>query len=156
MERAVPLSSKLGEVMAPQTLVTAIVIGPDGAAKLDAGALHGRSELESRLQLVPTQAQVGHGQSCWITWVAIELDPSDKPLRYKGLSVSEVLVNLQQRLAYKSLADSVNRMSDAMQGKVNVSRLSPDHRRQVGQLLMATSQELWQRSAPALQKVFEV
>ena len=147
MTQPVPLTTGLGEVMAPQTLVTALIVSPDGSVKLDPGVLHGRSEMESRLEMAPQKSLVGEGQSIWVVWVAIELDQANAPLRYKGMAVSELWVNLQQRLGYKSMAEQVNRMSEAMRGGVNVARLTPQNRTAVKQKLLSVGAEVWERSA---------
>ncbi len=152
MTRTIPLSTAVGEVMAPQTLVTALVIGPDGSVRVDAGALHGRSEVEGQLTWVPQRAQLDGGQPCWVVWVAVELDQANAPVRYQGLSVSEWVVNLQKRIGYKSLADQVNRLSEAMRGGVNVSRLSPDARGAVKGQLASMAPEAWERSPASLRE----
>jgi len=52
MTGPIPLTTGLGEIMAPGTLLTTLVLSPDGKISIEPGALHGRSELESRLQWV--------------------------------------------------------------------------------------------------------
>lgn len=155
MARPIALSTGLGEIAAPQTLVATLVIGPDGSVRLDGGALHGRSELESGLQIVQKRELVGEGISCWIVWVVVELDEADKPLRYKGLSTSELFVNPDKRLGYRSLAEHVNRMSEAMRGGVNLTRLSAQERQKVKAQLMAIGAELWERSSTSLKQALE-
>ena len=182
MERTVPLSTGFGEVMAPppdfgpkgrlsskgqpsadkagggvapQTLVTALIVSPDGRVTLDPGALHGRSELESGLEMMQKKELVEQGASFWIVWVAVELDPAQKPLRYKGLSVCEMLVNRERRAGYKSLAEHVNRMAEALRGGTNLITLSPQDRSLVKQQLMAMSLELWERSSDSLKAALE-
>ena len=155
MTQPVPLSTGLGEVMAPQTLVTVLTISPDGKVAADPGALHGRSELESQVEWVPRRELVGDGQSCWVVWVAVELDAANQPVRYKGVSVCELFVNAQTRRGYKNLAESVNRMAEAMRGGVDVSRLTPQTRASVKQRLVAIGRELWERSPESLRQVLE-
>ena len=152
MERVIPLSTGIGELMAPQTLVAALILTPDGHAKLDAGALHGRSDLESQLTWVTQRALVAQGQSYWIVWVAIELDAVEKPVRYKGLSACEMVVNPKQQVGYKSLAEHVNRMSEAMRGGINLTKLKSESRALVQQQLIHLSQELWDHSSDLLKK----
>jgi len=141
--------------MAPQTLVTALVLSPDGSVELDAGALHGRSVFESQFQFVKPKTLVPNSQTAWIIWVAIELDASNQPLRYKGLSTSELLVNLQHRLGYKSLADQVNRISEAIQGQASVARLDASARRVVVEKLRQLDAKLWEHADPALRAALE-
>ena len=64
MGQPIPLSTSVGEVMAPHTLVTAFTISSDGKIVADAGALHGRSELEQSVEWVQRRELVGEGQSC--------------------------------------------------------------------------------------------
>ena len=155
MTQPVPLTSGLGEVMAPGILVAALVLSPDGQGKFDPGALHGRSELEGRLQFVGQRAAVSEGQSYWIVWVAIELDASNIPVRYCGLSVSELWVNLTQRIGYKSVAGQVNRMSEAMRGEVHLDLLAPPLRQALRQHLTSLNQAAWTSSSEALKKALE-
>lgn len=155
MAHPIPLSTGLGEIMAPQTLVTALILTPDGKVKVDPGALHGRSELEGQLTMVPTRERVGEGQSYWIVWVAVELDAANQPVRYKGVSVCELWVNRQARTGYKSLAEHVNRMAEAMRGGVNLGKLSPDARQAAKQQLVSISGELWDRTAEPLKQALE-
>ncbi len=154
-ERLIPLSTKLGEVMAPQTLVTVLLLRPDGRVTVEPGALHGRSELESQLTMVPKREEVGGGQPHWFVWVAVELDAANQPVRYKGLSVGEWFVNPDKRLGYKSLAEQVNRMGEAMRGGVNLAKLPPQHRPLVKQQLAAISSELWERATDAVKQSLE-
>ncbi len=154
-ERAIPLSTKLGELMAPGTLVTALIVSPDETVKLDPGALHGRSELESQLELVQQKAEVGPGQSCWIVWLSIELDSASHPIRYKGISVCEVFVNVEKRVGYKSLAEHVNRMGEAMRGGVNLGRLTPEMRQLIRQQLVSINRQWWDQSPDALKRAVE-
>ncbi len=166
MTGPISLSNNIGEIMAPGTLVTALTavarpsacdtsspagIGPARSSsawdvRLDPGALHGRSELEQRFHFGPKQS-VCEASSCWIVWLAIELDAANRPVRYKGASLCELLVNSQTKAAYKSMAEHVNRMSEAMRGEVRVERLPVDIRRAVREQLMAIGSELWQQAS---------
>ena len=142
--------------MAPQTLVTALICSPDGAVRLDPGALHGRSEIEGGLQLVTRREELsGDAQRHWVVWAAIELDAANQPLRYKGLAVSELWVDPARRLGYKSLAASVNRMAEAMRGGVNVQGLGAETRRLVKERLVAVGAPLWDRALEPLKRAFE-
>jgi hypothetical protein len=147
---AISLSSKIGEVMAPQTLVTALTVDLDGRVRLDAGALHGRSELESGFTWVARRDQVSQPQTCWIVWVAIELDAAERPVRYKGLAVCELAVDPQTCAAHKSLAEHINRISDAMRGSVAVSTLPAPIRQGVREQLQALDASVWQAAPDPL------
>ena len=141
--------------MAPQTLVAPLVIGPDGSSAWDAGALHGRSRIEQGLQWVTAREQVPSPCSAWLVWVAMELDASNQPVRYKGLSASEILLNPAQGVGYKSVADHVNRISEAVRGQVNASRLDAAARASVSRHLMTLSGALWNDAPPSLRQALE-
>ncbi len=150
MGQEIPLSAGVGEVMAPQTLVTAFILAPDGTIRVDAGALHGRSEIERQVAMVSRQEFLEEGQPFFVVWVAIEIDAANHPVRYKGLSVCRMLIDPKQQVGYKSLSEHVNRMSEAMRGDVNISRLSPEQRRTVKQQLITLGLGLWEASDPVL------
>ncbi len=155
MERHVNVSSGLGEVMAPQTLVTALIVSPDGTVKLDSGALHGRSELERDIEFVRQRDAVPNPQVYWVVWVAIELDASDHPVRYKGVSASELLIDPAQRVGYKSLAQSTNRITEAINGRANVTMLSPQLRAAVTQQLRTLGTQWWEPASMSLKHALE-
>ena len=148
--KSVALRSGLGEVVAPQTLLTSLVLAPDGAITLDPGALHGRSAIEHSVQFVPQRTQLANPQCYWLIWVAVELDASDQPLRYKGLAVSELWIDGTNRLGYKVLAEHVNRMSEALRGGVNLKSLDANARALIARQLTTVSTEVWERSAMSL------
>ena len=148
----IPLSNRIGEVVAPHTLVTALLISPTGELKLDPGVLHGRSELESSLTMVVKRDLVGDGEVWQVVWVAVELDQAGTPVRYKGLAAAEMLVNASKRVGYKSLAEQVNRMSEAMRGEVKLATLAPETRMRLKQQLVSIGAELWDRAADSLKQ----
>ena len=151
----VPLSTGLGELMAPQTLVTALIVSPDGTATLDPGALHGRSRLEGQLRLVNKRQEVGQAESFWIAWVALELDEAKAPVRYLGISVSQLLVNHSEQLGYKSVAEQVNRMSESMRGEAKLAQLSRSQRIAVKEQLLAIGAPLWAEASDVFRKAVE-
>ena len=136
--------------MAPQTLVMALVLAPDGTVTIEPGALHGRSTIESALRFVQKREELTDAQTYWFVWVAIELDAANQPVRYKGLAASELWVDPTRRLGYKSVAESVNRMAEAMRGGVNLKRLGLKEHSAVREQLVSLSAEGWTRSSPSL------
>lgn len=156
MSQPIPLSSGLGEVMAPQTLVTALTVAPSGDIKLDAGALHGRSELEAGVRFVRQKHELPNARPAWIVWVAIELDRANQPMRYHGLTASELALDLEQGLGYKSLADHVNRISEAIRGVVNIERLPASLKPALRQQLHSIGQALWEGSPSQLKHSLDV
>lgn len=150
MSRPVQLSSGLGEVMAPQTLLTPLLLTPEGEITVEPGALHGRSGLEGTLQFVQKREELGDAKRYWLIWVATELDAANQPLRYKGLSVSELWVDPTKRLGYKSVAQSVNRMSEALRGGVNVSAIDVEARLAISNQLQTLHRDAWERTHDTL------
>ena len=150
MTAGAPLAAGLGEAAAPGILLTALILSPDGTVVVDPGALHGRSELEQSLQIAPAFDQVTDAQVYRIVWVAVELDGTDAPVRYAGVSVSELWVDPVRKVGYKMLAEHVNRMTDAMRGGSSVHTLGAHERSLVAQQLASLSPALWERTADAL------
>ena len=146
MNKPVQLSTGLGEIMAPQTLLTPLLLTPDGEITVEPGALHGRSGLEGTLQFVQKREELDDAKRYWLIWVATELDGANQPLRYKGLSVSELWVDPMKRLGYKSVAQSVNRMSEALRGGCNMNALNPSEIGLVAQQLKTLAAQVWERS----------
>ena len=147
MAQSIPLTTRMGEVMAPGVLVTSLMLAPDGTLTLDPAALHGRSALESQVtEWVRQRQQVGQGRRYWVIWVAIELDAEQRPARYVGLSLAELIVDLQRRMGYKSVAVYVNRMTEAMQGRVSLEPLSFLERQRLREELIRLDPEVWERS----------
>ncbi len=150
MSQAVPLSSRLGEMMAPQTLMVALVVSPQGTVSVDPGALHGRSALEQGLQFVRERGEAPGAVEHWFVWAAVEVEPNGQPVRCKGLTASEIWVDTAARLGYKILATHVNRISDALAGKVHVAPLNQKARAAVRGQLEALG--LWERTPQVIQR----
>jgi len=152
MEKPILLSSSAGEIVAPQTMATALIVGPDGSVTLDAGILHGRSALEAGLRMAAKRDELKEAQTYRIVWIAVELDAANQPRHFKGLSVADILVDPVQKIGFKSVAQQVNRMSEAIRGDVKVDALAPPVRQLVKQQLVAMGQGLWDRSPDALKQ----
>lgn len=148
---SVPLSTALGEQMAPGILVTCLILSPDGRLTLDPGALHGRSRLEQPLQWATRRDELVDSQCYRLIWVAIELDHAQQPFRYKGLAVSDMWIDAQGR-GFKAMADSVNRISDALMARADVKVLSGKERRALEQHLRTISENLWSRAAEPVKR----
>lgn len=148
--KTIPLSTGIGEVLAPQLLVTALVLSPAGELTVDAGALHGRSAVESQLRLSATRQELASPQLYWLIWVAVTLDAANVPQRYKGIAVSELWVDPAAQSAYKVLAEHVNRIADAMLGRINLKTLGPKEKALIRRQLVALGADVWERSDAAL------
>ncbi len=147
--KTIQLSSGVGEVMAPQTLVTALILSPDGTIKVDAGALHGRSEIEQTLRMASSRGEPTSAKIYWFLWLAVELDNANAPVRYKGLAASELFVDPSTGVGYKMLTEQVNRMAEAMRGGVNLKTIGAAERAVIRQYLMEFGSGVWEQSADA-------
>ena len=146
---------KTGGGVEPGVLVTALILSPEGRISVEPGALHGRSELESSLRFVQRRDQLADPAAYWFVWVAVELDGAQRPLRYKGVAASELLVNRDAQAGYKSVAENVNRMSEAMRGSVNLKTLDARAKSLIREQLTALGSEVWERSAPAFKEAVQ-
>ena len=150
--KPVALTTGLGEVMEPGTLVTALILSPEGRISVEPGALHGRSEVESSLQFAQKRDQLAGATTFWFVWVAVELDGTSRPVRYKGVAVSELLVDQASRAGYRSVTENVNRMSEAMRGGINLKTLDERAKSLIREQLIAVGASVWDRSAPTLKE----
>jgi hypothetical protein len=148
----VDVTRGFGEVMAPQVLVTCLMVSPDGTATVDPGALHGRSAIESSVQFVGKREDVVDAQLYWCLWVAMELDASDKPMRYRGAAASELWIDPLNKRGYKVLAESVNRMAEAMRGGLNLKTIDARSRTSIRQQLLLLAEDVWERSAASFKE----
>ena len=152
MMKPVELSSGLGEVVAPHTLMMPLVMTPEGTLSVEPGALHGRSEVEGALRFAQKREEIAQAQRYWIVWVAVELDAANQPVRYKGIAVSELWVDPSTQRGYKSVAESVNRMAEAMRGGVNFKTMTSAEKTAVKQQLVALSSDAWGRATETLRR----
>ena len=142
----VPLRSGLGEMMGPNTCMTALLVSPDGGASLEPGALHGRSRVESGIRFVPQRDELGeHAELHWLIWLAIEMD-GQQPVRYVGASASEMWIDAERKVGWKVLAAQVNGMSSALRGEVNLKGVGARERAIAGRQLIALSGDAWDAS----------
>ncbi len=150
--KTVPLTTGLGEVMEPGTLVTALILSPDGRMSVEPGALHGRSEIESSLQFAQKREQLADAAIFWFVWVAVELDGTNHPIRYKGIAVSELIVDQAAQTGYRSVTENVNRMSEAMRGGINLKTLDVRAKSLIREQLVTLGADVWDRSTPTLKE----
>ena len=146
----VRLTAELGEIVSPGTLLTALVLSPDGTIVLDPAALHGRSELEQSLQVAPAFDRIQNAQTYWVIWVAAEVDDAGVPARYAGLTASELWVDPVEKLGYKLLAEHVNRMTDAARGECALPMLGARERALIAAQLASLGPGAWARASDAL------
>ena len=142
----IPLRAGLGEMMGPNTCMTALLVSPDGGASLEPGALHGRSRVESGIRFVSQRDELGEkAELHWLIWLAIELD-GERLVRFIGASVSEMWIDPEQKIGWKVLAAQVNGMSSALRGEVNLKGVGAREKAIAGRQLMALSGDAWDAS----------
>ncbi|MBI3321753.1 MAG: YwhD family protein [Candidatus Omnitrophica bacterium] len=153
MTTAISLSTGMGEIMAPQTLLTALILAPDGAVRIEPGALHGRSSIEASVRFVQSRDQLQDPQLYWVVWVAIELEAStNRPVRYTGLAAAELWVDSAKQACCKVLAEHVNRMAEALRGGISLKSISGHGKALIAQQLIALGAEVWDHSSQTLKE----
>ncbi len=140
-----------GERITDDTLLTAIIVGPEGA-RVDPGAIHGRSAAETGIQFVNTPEPLSRGVRYAVVWVSVELSAEGKPVRYKGLTACTMTVDRSQGTGHKPFAEHVNRMYAAVKGEMITAVLTSAERAQVQALLAAQDPALWQASPDAFRQ----
>ncbi|MFO7265486.1 MAG: YwhD family protein [Bacillota bacterium] len=101
--------------------LTAIVVDGD-QAWFDEAALHGRTALEQSIRWVKSPEEVPNGRTIHPVWVYIR-PAAGGGFRYYGLVAVSMLIDEENGVGYKNLADHVNKLSKAMNGAVDVSAL---------------------------------
>lgn len=101
--------------------LTAVVVDGD-KAWFDEAALHGRTALEQQLRWVQNREEVSGGRTVNPVWVYIRPAGGGR-FQYYGLVASEIVVDEEEGIGYKYLADHVNRLDKAMKGQVDLSLL---------------------------------
>lgn len=101
--------------------LTAIVV--DGRrAWFDEAALHGRTALEQSVTWVKSPEEVPAGRTVNPVWVYIRPAGGGR-FRYYGLVAVSMIIDEENGVGYKNLAEHVNQLSKAMNGAVDVSAL---------------------------------
>lgn len=101
--------------------LTAIVVDGD-RAWWDEAALHGRTAVEQSVTWAKSPDEVPSGRTVNPVWVYIRPAGGGK-FRYYGLVAVSMVIDEQNGVGYKNLAEHVNQLSKAMNGEVDVSAL---------------------------------
>lgn len=133
--------------------LAAVLIDGD-RAEVDPGALHGRSRVEAGVRWVPSPDQVPAGRTYWIAWVTAGRG-DDGARGFKGVTVSNMLIDRQAMVGYKYLAQHVNAIRAALEGQVDLDGLPPEGRAALRHLLEERSPEMWRRAQRAFRKALD-
>ncbi|CAM3215689.1 YwhD family protein [Sporolactobacillus spathodeae] len=122
-----------------------------GTAEMDIGALHARSDLERRIRFSKDKADLqGGGKKYWLVWVNTQTT-ADGPY-YDGAAACEMIINREIRRGYKILADHVQKMESALNGKVILDEMDARSKKALRDYLAQAAPEQWARANPELQK----
>lgn len=101
--------------------LTAIVVDGD-KAWFDEPALHGRTAIEQSITWVTSPDEVPEGRTVNPVWVYIR--PARRgSFRYFGVVAVSMLIDEKNQVGYKQLGEHVNRLSHAMNGKIDLELL---------------------------------
>jgi hypothetical protein len=126
--------------------LSAVIIDGDSIF-IDNGAIHGKSRVERGIQFgAKSPEQVPDGRRIIVVWVTLKRGESG--IGYGGICASVPFsINADAQLGYKSLPDQVNKMGDAMQGKIQLDVLTPEEKTTLAAFLQEfRSGELWNNS----------
>ena len=130
--------------------LAAVVIEGDHAY-VSPGALHGRSPVEQGVRWVKDPAEVPNGRRYWIAWVTLGRGP-DGQRGYRGLTVSEMIIDREAMVGYKHLPSHVNAMKAALDGRVDVSGLPEEARTALAAELKGRGLSFWRHAFPEVKK----
>ncbi|WP_353949381.1 YwhD family protein [Sporolactobacillus sp. Y61] len=120
-----------------------------GTARVDMGALHARSDVERRIRFTGDKADLqGGGKKYWLIWVNTEVT-KDGP-HYEGAAAAEMIINREIRRGYKLLADHVNKMGQALKGKVVLDEMDTPSKKVLRTFLEKIDPGQWARANPEL------
>lgn len=122
----------------------------DGEAKVDDAILHGRSDIERGIRFSAQQDELQPDERWGVVYVAMKNGPEG--LFYKGVTALHLLIDRAGRRGHRDIALSVNRMSDAVAGRVDLSDLAAGDRAAVSKLLEERGKDVWQRTPEAVRR----
>jgi len=127
------------------TLVGVVV--KDGEARVDDAVLHGRSDIERGIRFSASPEGLLPDERWSVVFVAMKKGPQG--LIYYGASQAPLWIDRPGRRGYRDIARSVNSMSDAIAGRVELAGLSEDDMRAVGAVLRDRGRDVWLRTPVA-------
>ncbi|HEX6988246.1 MAG TPA: YwhD family protein [Bacillota bacterium] len=130
--------------------LSAVIIAKDHAY-VAPGALHGRSPVEQGVRWLKDASEVPDGETYWIAWVTLGRGP-DGHRGYRGLTVSEMLIDRHAMVGYKHLPSHVNAMKAALAGEVDVRGLPARARTALAAELKGRGLEYWRHARPEIKQ----
>lgn len=131
--------------------LSAVLIDGDGIF-IDNGAIHAKSRLEKGITFVKTQQEVPNGREVLGFWIT--LHRFDGKQGFYGAMPFSIWIDADAQLGYKSLAHQVNGMDRAVKGQIDVTGVSDDVMRRVGEFLQKLRPDLWENAAPEFRAAF--
>jgi len=129
--------------------VTPVIVDPkEDRAFIDMGAMHGRSEIERRVKIIPNKEEVPNGKLYWIVWVTVERGQHGP--YYYGVTGCEIVVDRSIKRAYKSMPEHVNRMDKSLKGHVIVDDMDEKSKELLGNFLREYDIDMWERASEEL------
>lgn len=111
---------------------------------VDNGAIHGKSRVERGIQFgAKSPDQIPNGRRVIVIWVTLKR--GETGMGYGGMCASiPFSINAEAKLGYKSLPDQVNKMSAALQGKIQLDVLTTEEKARLSAFLKEfRNGELW-------------
>ncbi|MDB5085998.1 MAG: hypothetical protein JWN30_2884 [Bacilli bacterium] len=121
---------------------------------LDNGAIHGKSRVERGIQFTArSPEEVAGGERIFVVWVTLKR--AEAGMGYNGVCASQLIVNREAAVGYKSMPELVNKMDHAMKGKLELEILPDADRTRLGEFLKQfRGGELWACAQPGVQSLF--
>ncbi len=123
------------------------VVVRDGVAKVDDAALHGRSDIERGIRFSQSPAGLEPDERWSVVFLAMKRGPEG--LYYHGAACAPLWIDRPRRCGYRDIARSVNCMSDAVAGRVELHELAPGDLKALAALLRERGRDVWQRTPAA-------
>lgn len=134
-------------------LIGATLVGilvRDGVAKVDDAVLHGRSDVERGIRFTQDRSAVKEADVYHVVYVAMR--GSEGGLYYQGACAVDLLIDRPNRRGFRDIAASVNRISDAVDGEVDLGSMSALDRHALVALLEERGRDVWQRTPESVRE----
>ncbi|MCS1352654.1 YwhD family protein [Mechercharimyces sp. CAU 1602] len=123
--------------------LSSVLVDQD-TAKIDLGLIHAKSRVERGIKFSPDEETAKDGKTYWIVWVSISRN--EEGPYYAGVTACPMRINHETRQGWKNLAYHVNRMDDALKGKVKLDGLDEREKEALKKLLVTNDEAMWERS----------
>ncbi|SHG68043.1 YwhD family protein [Ornithinibacillus halophilus] len=131
--------------------MSSVIVDPnEDRAYVDMGAMHGRSDVERRVKILPDKDAVPDGKLYWIVWVNVARNENGH--YYQGVAGSEIRVDRPNKRAYKSMPEHVTHMEKSLKGKIIVEHMDEHSKKLLRDFLEDFNEEMWNNSTDELKK----